>query len=128
MDWLEVDFSSWRNPQFDKARFDLLKQAIIERKVIKIVYAGANGEVTERKAEPVKLLFKARVLHSKGQRQDGAAKAATINTRTFEGKASRSILPKRSALIIGVGDPDCFRLPTKYYRFKNDEEKKDAKK
>jgi predicted DNA-binding transcriptional regulator YafY len=59
-DWLEVDFSSWRNPQFDKARFDLLKQAITERKVIKILYAGSNGETAERKVEAVKLLFKAR--------------------------------------------------------------------
>jgi predicted DNA-binding transcriptional regulator YafY len=58
-DWLEVDFSSWRNPQFDKARFDLLKQAITERKVVKIVYAGSSGETVERKVEPVKLLFKA---------------------------------------------------------------------
>jgi predicted DNA-binding transcriptional regulator YafY len=59
-DWLEVDFSSWRNPQFDKARFELLKQSIIERMVISILYAGSNGETAERKVEPVKLLFKAR--------------------------------------------------------------------
>lgn len=55
--WIEVDFSRWSNPKKDRARFDLIKDAILSHKAIQFTYPSAAGEVTERKAYPLKLLF-----------------------------------------------------------------------
>lgn len=55
--WIEVDFSRWSNPKKDRTKFDLLTRAILSHKAIQFTYPSAAGEVTERKAYPLKLLF-----------------------------------------------------------------------
>ena len=54
---IEVDFSRWSNPKKDRTRFDLLKNAILDHKAIQFSYPSTTGEVTDRKAYPLKLLF-----------------------------------------------------------------------
>lgn len=58
--WIEVDFSSWGSGQKQKELYALLKQAILEHKVISFTYLSAAGEQKSRRAAPVKLLFKDR--------------------------------------------------------------------
>ncbi|MDR6884631.1 YafY family protein [Bacillus sp. 3255] len=58
--WIEVDFSSWGSGQRQKELYALLKQAILEHKVISFTYLSATGEHKSRRAAPVKLLFKDR--------------------------------------------------------------------
>ncbi|WP_137662793.1 helix-turn-helix transcriptional regulator [Enterococcus hulanensis] len=56
LDWLEIDFSDWtglRNHFFDK-----LQEAILSQKVIQINYLSNQGQLTERKLEPLKLVFR----------------------------------------------------------------------
>lgn len=55
--WIEVDFSRWSNPKKARTKFDLLTGAILSHKAIQFTYPSAAGEVTERKAYPLKLLF-----------------------------------------------------------------------
>ena len=55
--WIEVDFSRWSNPKKDRKKFDLIKDAILNHNAIQFTYPSAAGEVTERKAYPLKLLF-----------------------------------------------------------------------
>ncbi len=57
-DWLEVDLSRWGCGQEDKMAFDLLRQAILSRKVISFTYAGSYGDPAARQALPAKLVFK----------------------------------------------------------------------
>lgn len=64
-DWLEVDFSRWGYKPDDNARFDLFKSAITSRRSVKIVYAGANGDVGERIVQPLKLSYKSRAWYLK---------------------------------------------------------------
>lgn len=59
-DWLEADFSRWGYKPNDAIRFDLFKSAILNRQGVKIVYAGANGEISERIIQPLKLSYKSR--------------------------------------------------------------------
>ena len=59
-DWTEVDFSRWSNPAHDRKKFDVLKNAVIRRNVIVFYYPNANGELCERKACPLKLVFQGR--------------------------------------------------------------------
>jgi len=56
--WIAVDFSGWGNSGADKERFDLLKNALIRKQAIAFVYFSSGGETTNRKAYPLRLLFK----------------------------------------------------------------------
>lgn len=58
--WLEVDFSRWGNKSQDNTMFQKLKEAIISRKMLCIVYANTRGEVIERVICPLKMVYKAK--------------------------------------------------------------------
>lgn len=58
--WIEVDFSSWGSSEKDKDKFNTLKNAIINNKVISFKYYNSEGEESNRKIEPSKLKFKDR--------------------------------------------------------------------
>ena len=59
-DWLEVDFSRWGNKAQDNTMFQKLKEAIISRKMLCIVYANTRGEVIERVICQLKMVYKAK--------------------------------------------------------------------
>ena len=56
-DWIEVDFSRWSNPTHDREKFDNLKNAVMQRKALAFSYPNSVGEISERKAYPLKLVF-----------------------------------------------------------------------
>lgn len=57
-DWLEVDFSFWGAPRVCREAFDLIRRAIVERRVLRFGYRDAEGSATVRTVEPARLLFK----------------------------------------------------------------------
>lgn len=57
--WMEVDFSRWGVGQRDNTKFEMLKNAIIQRKRVKIVYVSSAETQSERIVEPLKLMYKA---------------------------------------------------------------------
>ena len=58
--WIEVDFSRWGNTQPDKEKFELLKNAVIEKLPVSFTYPSSYGEITERTIYPLKLIFKSK--------------------------------------------------------------------
>ena len=56
--WIEVDFSRWGLGRVDSERFERLKNAILQKQVLKIRYCGTSGDTSERKVKPFKLIFK----------------------------------------------------------------------
>lgn len=56
--WIEADFSNWGNTGSEK--FDIIKKAILQNKVISFDYYNMKGEKTCRTAEPLQLWFKER--------------------------------------------------------------------
>lgn len=56
--WIDVDFSNWGGGAQEREKFTLLKDAILQSKVVAFDYYGAGGEKTERVVEPLKILFK----------------------------------------------------------------------
>lgn len=56
--WLEVDFSRWGYKGVDTDRFNILRQGILDKQVIKLSYISRSGKVTHRKINPIKLIFK----------------------------------------------------------------------
>lgn len=57
-DWIEIDFSSWGQPNNEMEVFNSIKSAILERRVIYFSYSSTKGQCTVREAEPLKLCFK----------------------------------------------------------------------
>ena len=64
--WIEVDFSRWGYKKTDAIKFEKLKQAILERRIIQIRYASTYGETTERRIKPLRLIFKAQNWYMQG--------------------------------------------------------------
>ncbi|HHY73056.1 MAG TPA: YafY family transcriptional regulator [Bacillus bacterium] len=56
--WIDVDFSQWGSGAIKKEKFNILKTAILNRKLVVFDYYSSYGEKTERTIEPVRLLFK----------------------------------------------------------------------
>ena len=55
-DWIEVDFS--RYGENDSILFEKIKNSILEKKVIEIIYFNTKGKNSKRTVEPLKLWFK----------------------------------------------------------------------
>lgn len=58
--WFEVDFGRWGSKTQDNAKFELLKKATINHKVVVIVYVNSYCKKTTRKIHPLKLLYKSK--------------------------------------------------------------------
>ncbi len=58
--WIEVDFSSWKQNEPKQDRFDLIKRAIFDKNVIVFKYFNRNGEILDRKVKPIQLVFKSK--------------------------------------------------------------------
>ena len=57
-DWISVDFSRWGRHHVDTVRFETIKTAILDRKVLYITYCGSRGEMTQRSIKPLRLIYK----------------------------------------------------------------------
>lgn len=56
--WIDVDFSQWGSDDSEKEKFNILKTAIINTKIVSFDYFSSYGEKTLRTVEPLKLVFK----------------------------------------------------------------------
>lgn len=57
-DWLRVDLTRWGSGGADNLKFELLKSAILERRIINFRYVSSYGHTTDRRAYPARLVFK----------------------------------------------------------------------
>lgn len=56
--WIEIDFSNWRNDNAQNDRFNKIKEAILNKKVIEFTYFNTLGEENTRQVEPLQICFK----------------------------------------------------------------------
>jgi predicted DNA-binding transcriptional regulator YafY len=56
VNWIEIDFTDWSDQ--NREAFQLLKAAVLQRKVIEFDYYNSSGQKTKRAAEPLQLWFK----------------------------------------------------------------------
>lgn len=56
--WIEVDFSNWGVNEKQSQKFEMIKNAILSRKVIEFIYFNSYGEETKRQVEPLQIWFK----------------------------------------------------------------------
>lgn len=60
INWIEVDFSDWGINDKEEKIFYLMKDAILNQKVITFLYYNSYGEKSRRKVEPLQIYFKNR--------------------------------------------------------------------
>ena len=58
--WVEVDFSRWGSKTQDNAKFEQLKNAAVNHKVVTIVYVSSYSKKTKRNIHPIKLYYKSK--------------------------------------------------------------------
>lgn len=56
--WIEVDFSRWGSDKSEKKQFGLMKEAIMQHRVLTFEYTSAFGETLRRTVNPLRLVFK----------------------------------------------------------------------
>lgn len=56
--WIEIDFSNWSKDNTMGEKFEIIKSAVINKKIIVITYYNSNGNLLDRTVEPLKLIFK----------------------------------------------------------------------
>lgn len=64
--WIEVDLSPWGSSKNKKSEFTMLKNAILNQQIIEFEYLNTAGEKSNRKAEPLKLIFKVNAWYLQG--------------------------------------------------------------
>lgn len=57
--WIEVDFSGWAQNKPKQDVFNLIKDSIFQKNIIRFQYFGSSG-MTERRVQPAKLVFKSK--------------------------------------------------------------------
>ncbi|KNZ42608.1 helix-turn-helix transcriptional regulator [Acetobacterium bakii] len=58
INWIDVDFSHWGSDEKEREKFKLIKNGILDKKVLGFDYYSSYGEKSTRFIEPLKLLFK----------------------------------------------------------------------
>ncbi|MCI9063964.1 MAG: YafY family transcriptional regulator [Clostridia bacterium] len=57
-DWIRIDLSSWSKENMQENRFDIIKSAILNKKLIEFNYYNSTGEENRRIVEPLQIWFK----------------------------------------------------------------------
>lgn len=57
-DWIRIDLSNWSKDNMQENRFDIIKSAILNKKLIEFYYYNSNGEESRRIVEPLQIWFK----------------------------------------------------------------------
>jgi predicted DNA-binding transcriptional regulator YafY len=92
-DCVEVDFSSWGSPPNERNKFNDIKSAMLQHRVIRFDYVDGDGEKSTRLAEPSRLVFKGNAWYLLAycrQRREGRTfrisrlKNLEVMTETFE--------------------------------------------
>lgn len=71
--WLDADFSDWSSSEQRRVEFALIRQAILEHRLLRFCYHGQNGVFSHRTVEPALLRFKGMAWYLQGwcrQRED----------------------------------------------------------
>ncbi|MNK25938.1 HTH domain protein [compost metagenome] len=57
-DRIHIDFTPWKNNEEDQIRYDSLRQAVNDRKLIRFKYTSRTGDERAREVEPMALVLK----------------------------------------------------------------------
>lgn len=58
--WIEVDFSDWAHRTQQQDTFNIIKEAIFQKRVISFCYFSGKGNKEKRNVRPIRLVFKSK--------------------------------------------------------------------
>lgn len=58
--WIEVDFSDWTHSTPQQDTFNIIKEAIFQKRVISFCYFSGKGNKEKRNVKPIRLVFKSK--------------------------------------------------------------------
>ncbi len=58
--WIEVDFSRWGMRRTDHQKFEQLKEGILGKRILHVIYCGTSGTISQRSVKPIRLVFKSK--------------------------------------------------------------------
>ena len=58
--WIEVDFSDWAHRTLQQDTFNIIKEAIFQKRVISFCYFSGKGNKEKRNVRPIRLVFKSK--------------------------------------------------------------------
>lgn len=58
--WIEVDFSNWMHNKPQQDVFNIIKEAIFNKRVLSFTYFNSSGKANKRSIKPCKLIFKSK--------------------------------------------------------------------
>lgn len=58
--WIEVDFSDWAHRTSQQDTFNIIKEAIFQKRVISFCYFSGKGNKEKRNVRPIRLVFKSK--------------------------------------------------------------------
>ncbi len=106
VNWIDVDFSYWGSNAEEKEKFNLLRNAVINKNALKFNYSSSQGEMTERIIEPLKILFKGQAWYVYG--------FCTVKSdyRTFRLTRIKNLVPLNEKFTRNIpediwGEPQC---------------------
>lgn len=68
--WLEVDFARWGHASNDQHKFSMIRDAILQHRVLSFSYSSMSGERTDRLVNPLRLIFKNHSWYLRGYCQE----------------------------------------------------------
>ncbi|MTJ93548.1 MAG: YafY family transcriptional regulator [Desulfovibrio sp.] len=94
--WLRVDFSSWHDSGFGKEKFNRLKEAILEKRVIEFTYYNSENQVSQRIAEPLCMLFRERAWYiwafDRGRQEECAVRASRMRNLVVKNESFTRVM------------------------------------
>lgn len=57
-EWIAIDFSNWGEDTSQNIKFNQIKEAILKKQVLEIIYYNSYGKESKRKIEPLQIYFK----------------------------------------------------------------------
>lgn len=107
--WIEVDFSDWGTDGNVDNSFDIIKEAVIKKRVLEFVYYNAYGQEQKRQAEGLQIYFKDKAWYLRAycrEKQDfrlfkiSRMKNIKILEESFDRDLPELLEPKRDFKII----------------------------
>lgn len=107
--WIEVDFSDWGTDGNVDNSFDIIKEAVIKKRVLEFVYYNAYGKEQKRQAEGLQIYFKDKAWYLRAycrEKQDfrlfkiSRMKNIKILEESFDRDLPELLEPKRDFKII----------------------------
>lgn len=57
-DWIRIDFSNWSKGDMQENQFEVIKSAILNKRLVEFTYYNSKGEESKRIVEPLQIWFK----------------------------------------------------------------------